>query len=192
MGAAGIIGVLTVLATLHSNDSHFRWWWPTNWLLLPLLIFVIGLVLLVVPVQRSRAGTLALQATGPVRPASGASTSQGVPKADATAGDAEPTDAGGDEMIYDIRLNPIKDLLVHYIYRPADISMLSRQSGLDQGSIVSGGAAVNYWQEVLERACIEGVPRVDALLDCAVRHLKNTVGEAPLQAAVERYRQARG
>ena len=63
-------------------------------------------------------------------------------------------------MIYDIRLNPVKEILVRYIYQLADISMLSSQAGLDQGSIATGGSAVNYWQAVLERACIEGVHKV--------------------------------
>jgi hypothetical protein len=94
-------------------------------------------------------------------------------------------------MTYDILLNPVKDLLVRYIYRTVDITMISSQAGLDQGSIAPGGAAVNYWQEVLERACIEGAPKVDAVLDCALHHLSRTVGEAPLRAAVEEYRQAR-
>ena len=95
-------------------------------------------------------------------------------------------------MAYDIRLNPVKEILVRYIYQTADISMISSQSGLDQGSIAAGGAAVNYWQVVLERACLEGLPKVDAVLDRAIQHLKSTVAEVPLRAAVERYRQARG
>ncbi len=82
-------------------------------------------------------------------------------------------------MVYDIRLNPVKEILVRYIYQAADISMISSQSGLDQGSIPAGGAAVNYWQVVLERACLEGLSKLDAVLDRAVQHLKGTVAEAP-------------
>ena len=37
-------------------------------------------------------------------------------------------------MVYDIWLNPVKDILVHYIYRSADISMIASQAGLDLGS----------------------------------------------------------
>ncbi len=106
--------------------------------------------------------------------------------------DVIPPPAAGAEMAYDIRLNPVKEILVRYIYQTADISMISSQSGLDQGSIAAGGAAVNYWQVVLERACLEGLPKVDAVLDRAIQHLKSTVAEVPLRAAVERYRQARG
>lgn len=116
-----------------------------------------------------------------------------------TAPPGHPTDAvvnlqplaAGAEMVYDIRLNPVKEILVRYIYQAADITMISSQSGLDQGSIAAGGAAVNYWQAVLERACLEGVPKVDAVLNRAIHHLKGTVAEAPLRALVERYRQAR-
>jgi len=95
-------------------------------------------------------------------------------------------------MVYDIRLNPVKDILVGYIYRSADISMIAGQAGLDLGSIAADGTPVNYWQAVLERACIEGVHKVDAVLDCAIHHLKGTVAEAPLRAAVGEYRQHRG
>lgn len=85
-------------------------------------------------------------------------------------------------MVYDIRLNPVKEILVRYIYQAADITMISSLSGLDQGSIAAGGAAVNYCQAVLERACLEGAPKVDAVLDRAKHHLKGTVAEAPLRA----------
>jgi hypothetical protein len=50
---------------IHANEADFRWWWPTNWMIIPLLIAVIGLVLLVVPVRRSAASS---SATGARRP----------------------------------------------------------------------------------------------------------------------------
>ena len=189
VGTAGIIGILTVLATVHATDKHFRWWWPTNWTTLPLVIACIGLVLLIAPVRRSRK-------ENPVRlaheaPAPRIDSSQTATGSAAATRVAEPTDTTDGDMIYDVRLNPIKELLVHYIYRSSDIAMISSQAGLDQGSIAAGGSAVNYWQEVLERACIEGTVKVDVVLDCAMHHLKRTVGEAPLRAAVEQYRQAR-
>jgi hypothetical protein len=53
VGTASVIGILTVLATIHASDRHFRWWWPTNWTALPLVIVAIGMVLLIVPVRRS-------------------------------------------------------------------------------------------------------------------------------------------
>ena len=56
LGAAGIIGLPTVLATLHATDSHFRWWWPTNWMIVPVAILAIGMVLLALPLRRSDSG----------------------------------------------------------------------------------------------------------------------------------------
>lgn len=52
--AVGVAGVIaTELATLHASQADFRWWWPTNWMIIPLVIFVGGIALLVVPVRRS-------------------------------------------------------------------------------------------------------------------------------------------
>jgi hypothetical protein len=53
VGVLVSIGVPTVLVALHSTDHHFRWWWPTNWMLVPVAILALGLVMLVVPVLRS-------------------------------------------------------------------------------------------------------------------------------------------
>jgi hypothetical protein len=55
IGTAAIIGIPTVLATLHASDRHFSWWWPTDWMLVPLIIIVFGLALLLVPINRSQA-----------------------------------------------------------------------------------------------------------------------------------------
>ena len=52
LGTALLIGVPGLLATQHSV-GRFRWWWPTNWMTLPLAIFTAGVVLLMVPVRRS-------------------------------------------------------------------------------------------------------------------------------------------
>jgi NACHT domain-containing protein len=51
VGIAGVIG--TDLATLHANETNFRWWWPTGWMVAPAAIFVVGLLLLFVPLRRS-------------------------------------------------------------------------------------------------------------------------------------------
>jgi hypothetical protein len=53
VGTAAIIGIPAVLATLHATDSHFGWWWPTDWMIVPVAILVIGLILLAVPLRRS-------------------------------------------------------------------------------------------------------------------------------------------
>lgn len=53
MGTAGLVAIPAVLATLHANDAQFRWWWPTDWMIIPFGILLLGLALLVVPVQRS-------------------------------------------------------------------------------------------------------------------------------------------
>lgn len=52
VGTAGIVGIPTVLATLHATDRYFRWWWPTSWMLVPAVLLVTGLMLTVVPVRR--------------------------------------------------------------------------------------------------------------------------------------------
>ena len=53
VGTAGLIGIPAVLATLHAADSQFRWWWPTNWMAVPSVIFCVGFLLVAVPVRRS-------------------------------------------------------------------------------------------------------------------------------------------
>ena len=52
VGTAGLVAIPTILATLHAADSHFRWWWPTNWMIVPAAIFLVGLGLTVLPVMR--------------------------------------------------------------------------------------------------------------------------------------------
>src|SRR6516164_4591102 len=42
-----------VLATIHATEVDFRWWWPTNWMAVPSVIFVAGVILLAVPLRRS-------------------------------------------------------------------------------------------------------------------------------------------
>lgn len=54
VGSAAIVGIPTVLAAVHASDLHFSWWWPTNWMAVPLIILVIGLALLVIPLKRSQ------------------------------------------------------------------------------------------------------------------------------------------
>lgn len=44
-----IVGALT---GLHGNDQGFHWWWPTNWMIFPVALVVIGLVMVVVPFRR--------------------------------------------------------------------------------------------------------------------------------------------
>jgi hypothetical protein len=53
VGTAVLVGIPAVLATLHAADSQFRWWWPTNWMAVPSVIFVAGCLLVAVPVRRS-------------------------------------------------------------------------------------------------------------------------------------------
>ena len=48
-----MVGLPAVLATLHAADARFRWWWPTNWMALPLIIFAAGCLLVTAPVRRS-------------------------------------------------------------------------------------------------------------------------------------------
>jgi len=53
VGTAGLVAIPTILATLHATDSHFRWWWPTGWMIVPVAIFLVGLGLTVLPVMRA-------------------------------------------------------------------------------------------------------------------------------------------
>jgi hypothetical protein len=52
VGTALLVAIPTILATLHASDSQFLWWWPTDWMVVPLAIFLAGAGLLVVPVRR--------------------------------------------------------------------------------------------------------------------------------------------
>jgi hypothetical protein len=191
VGAAGVIGIWTVLATLHANEPNFRWWWPTNWTAVPLALVALGVMLLLIPIRRSTARNPGPEARGVSAGILHAGSPQAVRAPDVPPGTADATGAGGGEMVYDIRLNPVKDILVHYIYQSADIRMIAAQAGLELGSIAAEGAAVNYWHAVLERACIEGFDKVDAVLDCAIHLLKRTVAEEPLRDAVREYRRDR-
>jgi tetratricopeptide (TPR) repeat protein len=47
-----LVAVPGVYATQHAVG--FRWWWPTDWMTFPLGLCAVGLVLLLVPVRRSR------------------------------------------------------------------------------------------------------------------------------------------
>lgn len=47
---AGII--MTVLVTLNGSHPHFLWWWPTNWMILPIAVVILGLIMLIVPLRR--------------------------------------------------------------------------------------------------------------------------------------------
>jgi hypothetical protein len=70
------MAIPTVLATVHATDSHFRWWWPTDWMSAPVAVILIGLGLAVVPVRR------------PARPTPGSAQTVGTDILNATsAGD---------------------------------------------------------------------------------------------------------
>lgn len=55
--------IVTALVTLHASDSHFRWWWPTNWMAIPVTMLLIGLIILIFPVRNSPAGREASSTT---------------------------------------------------------------------------------------------------------------------------------
>jgi MFS family permease len=44
-----IVGALT---GLHGNERHFHWWWPTNWMIVPAVLVLIGLIMVVMPLHR--------------------------------------------------------------------------------------------------------------------------------------------
>ncbi len=70
VGTAGLVGIPTILASLHAADPHFRWWWPTGWMAVPMAIFVIGVGLVALPLLRAERVTVAAPAPAPW-PASG-------------------------------------------------------------------------------------------------------------------------
>lgn len=50
-----ILGVIVgALASLHGGASHFRWWWPTNWMIVPVVVVLIGLAMVVAPLRRHK------------------------------------------------------------------------------------------------------------------------------------------
>src|SRR5712692_8649769 len=52
-GGIAIGGIIVgAVAATHGVDPHFHWWWPTNWLIIPVGIVVIGMVMVVVPLRR--------------------------------------------------------------------------------------------------------------------------------------------
>jgi hypothetical protein len=48
------VAIPAILATVHGADAHFLWWWPTNWMAVPLAVFVTGIMLAVVPIMRAQ------------------------------------------------------------------------------------------------------------------------------------------
>jgi hypothetical protein len=40
LGSGIAIGsaIVGALAGLHGNERHFRWWWPTNWMIVPAVL----------------------------------------------------------------------------------------------------------------------------------------------------------
>jgi TIR domain len=64
VGSAGLAGIPTILATLHATDSHFQWWWPTDWMIAPAVIFLTGMTLAALPVRRAERATRAATEAG--------------------------------------------------------------------------------------------------------------------------------
>jgi hypothetical protein len=54
LGSLFLLGIPAILATLNAGKSAFRWWWPTNWMIVPAIIVAVGLVLVVVPLRRPK------------------------------------------------------------------------------------------------------------------------------------------
>ena len=99
-----------------------------------LVVVAVGLMLLILPIRRSKEKNPAPQAQGASVAVPHAGSPQVPQVPDARSGAGDHTGVRGGEMVYDIWLNPVKDILVHYIYGSADISMIASQAGLDLGS----------------------------------------------------------
>jgi len=59
VSTAFLVGIPTVAVAIHGAGRGVNPWWPTDWMALPLIGFVAGIMLLVVPVRRARSGTQA-------------------------------------------------------------------------------------------------------------------------------------
>lgn len=67
---AGVLILVTmplIFEGLHMPGGRFRWWWPSNWMIVPCAFIVFGLVLLVLPLRRSQPATPIPQPTSTVR-----------------------------------------------------------------------------------------------------------------------------
>lgn len=53
-GIAILVGIAGSLASAHGSEPHFRWWWPTNWMIVPVVVIIIGLVMVVAPLRRRK------------------------------------------------------------------------------------------------------------------------------------------
>lgn len=51
VAVAGIM--VTVLAALDGSHPHFRWWWPTGWMLIPAGITAVGVFIATVPLRHT-------------------------------------------------------------------------------------------------------------------------------------------
>jgi hypothetical protein len=61
---AFLIGIPTVLAAVHGTQRHFNPWWPSDWMVIPLVGVAAGVVLLAVPVKRTRPAEAAAARAG--------------------------------------------------------------------------------------------------------------------------------
>jgi hypothetical protein len=61
VGVAGLIGIPTVLVATHIPGHMYRWWWPTDWMLVPAFLALIGVFILAVPL-RSKSADVVQQA----------------------------------------------------------------------------------------------------------------------------------
>ena len=55
LGGAGILGLPAILVGVHGQEPHFRWWWPTNFMIIPVMVLLSGVFLVLVPVRRAEA-----------------------------------------------------------------------------------------------------------------------------------------
>jgi len=57
-GLTCLVGVASIFEGLQGSKPGYCWWWPTAWMLVPLLLTLAGVALLAVPLRRGTAAEL--------------------------------------------------------------------------------------------------------------------------------------
>lgn len=182
---AGVIA--TELATLHASEANFRWWWPTNWMAVPLGIFLIGCALLIVPLQRSArqhepvaggdiserkaadpAGSPSSEGRSPERSGlAGAFMSVGMSVTSPLPPRADNTHH------WNARLTKVL-LVIAEELDFEDLDAVRSQANISRRRIRTARALDNAWQSLLERAIDEG--RLGGVLEAAADRSPRVAG----------------
>lgn len=53
IGVSGLLGLMSVFASIQGTKPGYCWWWPSGWMAVPLVVTLLGAVLAIVPARRS-------------------------------------------------------------------------------------------------------------------------------------------